>query len=136
MNISVNQVSGRVPVAILAIQGDLDASNYQNLIATAERTCAAGTGHILLDLTHTSFISSSGLVALHSIALLLQGKRPPDPESGWSAIHAVGRGLDAVARQHIKLLNPQPKVQQVLVKSGLAESFEIHTDLTAAIASF
>ena len=136
MNISVNQVSGRVPVAILAIQGDLDASNYQDLIAKAKQVHAAGTGHILLDLTQTSFISSSGLVALHSIALLIQGERPPDPESGWSAIHAVGRGLDAVARQHIKLLNPQPKVQQVLVKSGLAEFFEIHTDLTAAIASF
>jgi anti-anti-sigma regulatory factor len=136
MKISVNQASGRVPVAILAVQGDLDASNYQDLIAKAQQAYAAGTGHILLDLTQTSFISSSGLVALHSIALLLQGERPPDPESGWSAIHAVGQGLSTVAKQHIKLLNPQPKVQQVLVKSGLAEFFEIHTDLTAAIASF
>jgi len=136
MNISVNQAVGRVPVAILAIQGDLDASNYQDLIAKAKQVHAAGTGHILLDLTHTSFVSSSGLVALHSIALLLQGEQPPDPESGWGAIHAVGRGLGAVARQHIKLLNPQPKVEQVLVKAGLAEYFEIHTDLTAAIASF
>lgn len=136
MNISVNQALGRVPVAVLAIQGDLDASNYRDLIAKANQVHSAGTGHILLDLTHTSFISSSGLVALHSIALLLQGEQPPDPESGWTAIHAVGRGLGDLARQHIKLLNPQPKVQQVLVKSGLAEFFEIHTDVTAAIASF
>lgn len=136
MNISVNQAVGRVPVAILSIQGDLDASNYQDLIAQAQQVCAAGTGHILLDLTHTSFISSSGLVALHSIALLLQGERPPDPESGWNAIHAVGRGLGAVAKQHVKLLNPQLKVQQVLVKSGLVEFFEVHTDLATAVASF
>ena len=136
MNISVNQAVGRVPVAILAIQGDLDASNYQDLIAKAKQVHAAGTGHILLDLTHTSFVSSSGLVALHSIALLLQGEQLPDPENGWSAIRSVGRGLGAGARQHVKLLNPQPKVQQVMVKSGLAEFFEVHTDLAAAVASF
>ena len=136
MNISVNQALGRVPIAILAIQGDLDASNYQDLIAKAQQACVTGTGHILLDLTHTSFISSSGLVALHSIALFLQGEQPPNLENGWTAIHAVGRGLDAVARQHIKLLNPQPRVEQVLAKAGLAEFFEIHTDLATAVASF
>jgi anti-anti-sigma regulatory factor len=136
MNISVNQAVGRVPVAILAIQGDLDASNYQDLIAKAKQVHASGTGHILLDLTHTSFVSSSGLVALHSIALLLQGEQLPDPESGWNAIHSVGRGLGAGARQHVKLLNPQPRIAQVLAKAGLAEFFEVHTDLAAAVASF
>lgn len=136
MNISVNQALGRVPIAVLAVQGDLDASNYQELIAKAQQVCAAGTLHILLDLTNTAFVSSSGLVALHSIALLLQGEQPPDPEQGWGAIHAVGRGLGPVAKQHVKLLNPQPKVERVLEKAGLVEFFEIHTDLTTAIASF
>jgi len=136
MNISVNQVQGRVPVAILGVEGDLDATNYQELIAKATQVYGAGIRDILVDLGHTSFISSSGLVALHSIAKILKGEQPPNPQDGWSAIHAVGRGLDSGVQQHIKLLNPQPKVERVLEKAGLKELFEIHTDLAAAIASF
>lgn len=136
MNISVNQVQGRVPVAILGVQGDLDATNYQELIAKAAEVYRAGTRDILVDLGQTFFISSSGLVALHSIAVILKGEQPPSPEEGWSAIHAVGRGLGSGAQQHIKLLNPQPKVERVMEKAGLKELFEIYTDLAAAVASF
>ena len=136
MNISVNQVQGRVPVAILGVEGDLDATNYQELIAKATQVYGAGIRDILVDLGHTSFISSSGLVALHSIAIILKGEQPPNPQDGWSAIHSVGRGLGSGVQQHIKLLNPQPKVERVLEKAGLKDLFEIHTDLAAAIASF
>jgi anti-anti-sigma regulatory factor len=136
MNISVSQVQGKVPVAILGVQGDLDATNYQELIAKATEVYRAGTRDILVDLGQTSFISSSGLVALHRIAVILKGEQPPNPQEGWSAIHAVGRGLGSGVQQHIKLLNPQPKVERVLEKAGLKELFEIHTDLAAAIASF
>jgi anti-anti-sigma regulatory factor len=136
MDISVNQAQGRVPVAILGIQGDLDASNYQDLIAKAKEIYSAGTRHILLDLSNTPFMSSSGMVALHSIALLLRGEQPPDPEHGWAAIHGIGRGLGTGLQQHIKLLNPQPKVGRALEKAGLKEFFEIHTELATAIASF
>ena len=136
MNISVNQTQGRVPVAVLSVQGDLDASNYQELIVKAKELYNMGTHQILLDLSNTSFVSRSGLVAIHSIALLLHGERPPDLEQGWSAIHAVEHGLDAGSQRHLKLLNPQPKVDRTLEKAGLKEFFEIHTDLATAIASF
>ncbi len=136
MNISIRQVQGRVPIALLDVQGALDATNYQELIARATEVYGAGTRDILVDLSHTSFISSSGLVALHSVAVILKGEQPPNPEGGWSAIHAVGRGLGSGVQQHIKLLNPQPKVERVLEKAGLKELFEIHTDLAAALASF
>ena len=136
MSINVHQVRGRVPVAILGVQGDLDATNYQELIAKAKEVYGAGTRDILVDLGQTPFLSSSGLVALHSIAMMLKGEQPPNPQDGWSAIHTVGRGVGSGVQQHIKLLNPQPKVERVLEKAGLKELFEIHTDLAAAVASF
>jgi anti-anti-sigma factor len=136
MNISVDQAQGRVPVAVVGVRGDLDASNYQELIAKAQELYRAGTRHVLLDLSQTAFVSSSGLVALHSIALLLKGGQLPNPEDGWAAIHSVGRGLGAGTQPYIKLLNPQPKVDRVLEKAGLKELFEIHTDRAAAIDSF
>jgi anti-anti-sigma regulatory factor len=136
MNISVRQMQGRVPVTVLGIQGDLDASNYQDLIAKASEVQAAGAKDILLDMTNTSFVSSSGLVALHSIALLMSGQQPPSLEEGWGAIQSIHRGLGTGVQPHLKLLGPQPYVVRTLEKAGLIEFFEIHTDLDAAVASF
>jgi len=136
MNISVRQLQGKVAVTVLGVQGDLDASNYQDLIAKAKEVHGAGTKDILLDLTNTSFVSSSGLVALHSIALLMRGEQPPAQEQGWGAIHSIHRGLGTGVQEHLKLLNPQPYVVRTLEKAGLIEFFEIHTDLDTAVASF
>lgn len=136
MNISVREMQGRVPVTVLGVQGDLDASNYQDLIAKATEVRGAGGMDILLDLSNTSFVSSSGLVALHSIALLMRGEQPPSLEEGWSAIQSMHRGLGKGVQQHLKLLGPQPYVVRTLEKAGLIEFFEIHTDLDTAVASF
>jgi hypothetical protein len=35
MTITIDKVEGKVPVTILGIQGDLDASNYQEVIDSA-----------------------------------------------------------------------------------------------------
>ncbi len=136
MNISVNQLQGSVPAAVVCIEGDLDASNYQDLIAKAREAYNAGTRHILLDLSQTRFISSSGLVAIHSIALLLRGERPLDLEQGWSSLHAVAGGLGSGRQPYLKFLNPQPKVNRALEIAGMDEAFEIYTDRAEAIASW
>ena len=136
MNISVRQVQGRVPVAVLGVQGDLDASNYQDLIATAAEVYGAGMKDILLDLTNTSFVSSSGLVAIHSIAILARGELLPELDAGWGALRAIRQGLGTGVQEHVKLLSPQPNVVRTLEKTGMVEFFESHTDLDTAIASF
>jgi len=138
MNITVDQAEGSVPVTIVGLHGDLDASNYQDVIAKARELYDVGARHVLLDMSNVPYMGSSGLVALHSIAVLLRGEQPPDPESGWNAFHAIARDQEADrgAQQHIKLLNPQPKVVRTLEMTGLKAFFEVHTDLAAAIASF
>ena len=136
MNISVSQLQGSEPVAVLCIEGDLDASNYQDLIAKARAAYDAGTRHFLLDLSQTRFVSSSGLVAIHSIALMLRGERPLDLEQGWSSLRAVAGGLGAGRQHGLKFLNPQPKVNRTLAMAGMDEAFEIYADQDAAIASW
>lgn len=136
MNISVRQMQGRVAVTVLGVQGDLDAASYQDLIAKATEVHDAGAEDILLDMTNTSFVSSSGLVALHSIALLMRGEQPPSLEEGWGALQSIHRGLGTGVQQHFKLLGPQPYVVRTLEKAGMIEFFEIHTDLDTAVASF
>jgi anti-anti-sigma regulatory factor len=135
MNLSISQVQGRVQVTVLSIHGDLDGSTYTSLIAKVKELYQAGTRHLLLDMSLVAYMSSSGLVALHSAALLMSGEQPPDPEDGWGSIHAAVEG-EAGLQKNVKLLNPQPRVDRTLEVSGMKEYFEIFTDLNAAVASF
>jgi len=136
MDITVSQMHGRVPVSIMQPHGELDASNYQELIAKAQELYETGARDILLDLSDTAYISSSGVMALQSIAAILRGEEPPDPEGGWGAYHAVHRDRDTGFQQHCKLLNPQPRVDRVLETVGFKRFLEIYTDVETAVASF
>ncbi|NJN95314.1 MAG: STAS domain-containing protein [Anaerolineales bacterium] len=80
MDITVKQAQGRVPVTILQTHGDLDASSFQTLINKGKEVYDTGTRNILLDMSGTAFMGSSGLAALHSLALLLRGDELPDLE--------------------------------------------------------
>jgi anti-anti-sigma regulatory factor len=136
MEITVHQAQGRVPVTLLQPHGDLDASSFRLLIAKAKEVYSTGTQDILLDMSDVPYMSSSGLVALHSIAMILQGEEPPDLESGWGAFRSIGRDRDRGLQQHFKLLSPQPKVNNVLEMAGFKRFLEVYTDLDTAVASF
>ena len=136
MQITVDQIQSRVPVTVLTIHGDIDASNYEHVIAKGRELYAAGARHLLLDLSDVPFMGSSGVVALHSIALLMRGETPPDPQAGWQAFHAVDHARAGGVQQQVKLLSPQPKVSRTLRMTSMNDFFEIHTDRQAAIATF
>ena len=136
IQVTVSQHAGRVPVTVLKPRGDLDASNYQDLIAEATKAYNAGARDMLLDMSEVSCLSSSGLVALQSIAAMLRGEVPPNPEEGWSTIRAVHRDRDTGLQAHFKLLSPQPRVDEVLNIVGFKKYLEISFDLEAAVASF
>ncbi len=134
MNITAKQVQGRVPVTVLAVEGPLDGSNFQELIVAGQQAYKRGARRMLVDLAAVPFMSSAGLVALHSLVLLLDGQPLPDLEYGWQAFHAVGRRQDK--QDCVKLLNPQPKVDRLLRMAGMDDAFEIYNDEAAAIATF
>ncbi len=135
MEIKISQEQCRVPVSVVAPTGDLDRATYQQLLATAQSLYAQGTRHVLLDLSQVPYISSAGLMALHSMALMLEGQALPDAEDGWGAMQRM-RESEAGPQEHVKLLNPQPKVSRVLQTSGLDAFFPTFTDRQAALASF
>ena len=136
MNITTEPAAGHAGVTILRLQGDLDGSNYLELIAAARAAQQNGARHLLLDLGGVPYMSSAGLVALHSSVQLLRGEQPPDPSAGWSALKSVAMNATGTAQQLVKLLNPQPRVTRTLEMSGMNVFFEIYTDEAAALASF
>jgi anti-anti-sigma regulatory factor len=136
MNLTIEQAQGKVPVAVLGLHGDLDASNYQEVITKAQAIYNSGGRYLLLDMSDVPFMGSSGLVALHAVAVLMRGDKPPDPASGWDAIHAIDRDRESGLQKHVKLLGPQSQVDRVLDRTGLKQFFEVYTDRASAVASF
>jgi ABC-type transporter Mla MlaB component len=136
MQMTIESVQGKVPVTILALRGDLDASNFESVIAKAKEIYSSGARHLLVDMSELNFMSSSGLVALHSIILLMRGENPPDLQAGWDAFRAIDRERASGPQPYVKLLSPQPKVLSSLQKTGMDEFFEIFTDRQTALASF
>ncbi len=136
MNIICSEAQGRVPVTVFALSGALDGSNFRELIARGQEAYASGTRRILIDLSELTFMSSAGLVALHSLTAVLCGQPLPDLEDGWAAYHAMQRAQGQGVQPCLKLLNPQPKVDRVLRTSGMDQFFEIHGEMEKAVASF
>ena len=136
MEITVSQEQGRVAVTVVHVRGDVDASNYTELVKKVEELRKGGAKDFLIDLSRVPFMSSAGLVALHSIAMTLRGERPLDPRSGWGKLKAMDRTLDGGMQAHVKLLNLQLHVAEIFDKAGFTQFFEIFDDLGKAVASF
>jgi anti-anti-sigma regulatory factor len=136
MNLSVSQAQGRVAVSVIKLDGQLDGQNFQDLISKAQELYNTGARDFLLDLSDLTYISSAGLVALHSVALLARGEELPDVERGWSTYRSMGRSSEAGVQKHVKLLNPRSEVMGVLDMVGFSSVFEVFTDREEAVNSF
>jgi anti-anti-sigma regulatory factor len=88
-------------------------------------------------MSDTPFISSAGIVALHTIAKILAGMRPGEDESGWESFREIDRSRQAGEKvANFKLLGPQPRVMGVLDTVGFSQYFEIFTHYDTALESF
>jgi anti-anti-sigma regulatory factor len=135
MIISIDQTEHRVPITILSVQGNLDGSNYLQLISKAHELYNSGMRNLILDMSEIPFMSSSGILALHTIALLLRDERLPELENGWAALRNVA-DENSGFQQHVKLVNPQARVYKTLAITGMNNFFEIFDALDLAVASF
>lgn len=137
MEVTTTHTHRKVPVAVLQTHGDLDGSNYRDLIAAAQQSFDGGARAILLDLSDTPFISSAGIVALHTIAKILAGVKPGDDESGWESFREIDRTRQTGEKAaNFKLLGLQPRVLGVLETVGFSQYFDIHSDYSTALDSF
>ena len=91
--------------AIVQIRGELDAYSAPSLEDLGANLLAEGTSEIVLDLSETSFLDSSGLRAI----LTLQGRVDDD-------------------RGELALGNPSEPVLRLLEITGLTEHFTIRHD--------
>ena len=134
MEIKVSTESGRVPVTVLHVDGNIDSSTYEQFQSTAKKLIDGGTRYILVDLTHAPFVSSAGLRALHT---LFNELRTRNPEANLSD-DQMKKGISAGTYKspHLKLLNPSKETRTAFEMSGFDMYIETYTDMKTAIASF
>lgn len=135
MQISFSKQQGRVPVSVMRLTGNLDASNYAEVIAKAQDAYDEGARSLLIDLSGVPYVSSAGLMSLHTVALVFGGYSMKNG-SGRPVFRSVNAENEKVVRQHVKLLNPPPAVEEVLDVVGLKHFLDIYTDHETAVQSF
>lgn len=138
LDVTVDAVEGQVPVTVMRLDGELDASNFESLIAQTQGLYGEGTRDLLLDLEKLRFLSSSGLVAFHRMALVMRGETLEAADEGWGAFHAISREVEKGSgpEAHYKILKPQATVRKVLDTSGFSRILAIFDDEGQAVASF
>lgn len=123
-------------VAVIALAGELDGSNFERVIDAGRAAHDDGASRIVLDLSGLTYMGSSGLVAIHSIALLLRGQEPTSPEDGWQAFHDLGSDdTSADSSSGVVLAAPPPSIERVLDRSGMLSLFPVHPDRASAVAA-
>ena len=131
MEINVTYHQGKESIAIMHLQGDINASNFIQVSDKAQELYMNPARNLIIDLSDVSSISSTGLAAIHKIALLYSGV-PQQVEQGANPDFTHSSN----ARKYVKLLNPEPDVEKTLEGAGLKLFFKIYKDLDSALASF
>lgn len=134
MEIKVSTENGRVPVTVMHIDGNIDSATYDTFKAKTDELIKNGARYILVDLSHTPFVSSAGLRALHGVFNQL---RSLNPDANLSE-EDVKKGISAGTYKspHLKLLNLSKETKTAFELSGFDMYIETFTDRKTAIASF
>lgn len=132
MDIEVSERRARVPITVIHVKGNVDASTYEAFQAMAEGAFHQGARYVLLDLSEVSYISSAGFRAISQIFKLLRGQLSPEAQSQMS------RGLrdGSYKAPNLKLLGPNARVLEALRLAGFDTFLEIHEDVEKALNSF
>lgn len=133
MEIKVSIHQSEHPIAIMQISGDIDASNYMEFVNKAQELFNNPARNLIIDLSGVPSISSTGLVGIHKIALVYSGDPHMHVDKDDSRPDFTH---NSSARKFVKLLSPQPAVDDALKNAGLKLFFKVFTDLESAIQSF
>ena len=134
MTIDVEHLGGSPAVSVIALDGELDASNYEQVIDIVKDAYARGTRGLVLDFSKLTFMASSGLFALHSALRIMRGEAPPDPEAGWGALHEMSHDHEGSAA-NVRIAAPQEAIARVLERTGMAGLFPVDGDRAASVAA-
>ena len=134
MEIKTFTEKGQVTVTVMHVDGNIDSSTYEAFQAKADELIENGAQYILVDLTHTPFVSSAGIRALQHIYEQLRKLHPDSDISNDEVKKGIRAGTYKSPR--LKLLNPSKEAATTFEMTGFDMYIAIYTDKAEAIASF
>jgi len=134
MEIKAFTENGRVPVTVMHVDGNLDSSTHEAFRAKANELINGGTRYILVDLSHTKFVTSAGFRAFND---LFNQLRTLNPDANLSE-EDIKKGISAGTYKspHLKLLNLSDEARTAFELAGFDLFIETYTDLKTAVASY
>lgn len=130
MDINITIEQAKEAVAVMKLTGDVNASNFMEIVDKADEIYMNPARYLIIDLTDVPSVSVTGMVALHKIALIYSGV-PQDVEEGQNPDFTHSNA----ARKYVRLLNPQPDVDATLTKTGMKLFFKVFDDLDSTLKS-
>ena len=131
MEIIISIEQGREPIAVMKLKGEINASNFMEIVDKAQEIYGNPARSLVIDLSEVPTISSTGQVAIHKIALIYSGvPQSVEEDENPDFTHS------AQARKHVRLLAPQPSVDESLTRAGMKLFFKVFSDLESAVKSF
>jgi len=134
MQIKTFTEKGEVPVTVMHVDGNIDASTSATFQSQADELINSGAHFMLVDLTHAPFVSSAGMRALQHIYERLRALHPDSDVSDEEVKKGIRAGTYKSPR--LKLLNPSKETLYTLSMTGFDMYIDIFTDKATAIASF
>lgn len=128
MEINVTIEQAKEPVAVMKLIGEINASNFMEVVDRAQESYKNPARYLFIDLSDVTSISSTGMVAIHKIALIYSGV-PQNVEENENPDFTHSQE----ARKYVKLINPQPEVDEALTKTGMKLFFKFFNDIDSAL---
>jgi Anti-anti-sigma regulatory factor (antagonist of anti-sigma factor) len=125
------RTEGRVPVAVIYVQGDINTLTFSDLEEVGRNLYEQGSRRMVLDLSQVRYINSAGLRAVHTIYNLLRSNFPEEADEMLRK--RIGEN---VRSRLLKLVGPNQNVRELLTTSGYDVFLEVHENLESAIQSF
>ena len=118
LHIGVSREDGEKAVAIMRLQGSLDANTQGTLADKAQEAIDGGAEYLLIDMSGVDYLGSAGMRAIHAITTMLSPNEP------------------GMRSSHLKVVNPSPAAAKVFKTLGFDSFIDIHASVDEAIAAF
>jgi anti-anti-sigma factor len=134
MEIKVSTENRNVPITILHVDGNLDSATSDLFETKAEEIIKGGARYILIDLSHTPYVSSRGLRAIHHIFKELNAIHPDATLND----EAIRKGIFAGTYKspYLKVTNLSTESKIVFKTTGFDLYIDSFDDVKDAVASF
>ncbi len=118
LTVTQEKIQAHIPITVFHLQGWLDASGEETLLAAARDAYSEGARHLVLDLAGVETLTSAGMRAMHKVYKLFT----PTEER--------------MKRLHVAISNAPSQVNNILGITGFLLNIPNYRNIQSAVESF